>query len=138
MSRDTTRMTIQRGTAPQIPSATIDRDQQRLVGQRIEQGAQFARHVEALGEKAVDRVADAGDDEDRERDFHLAGGDRPDDDRHQNDAAQRNDIWNTQLGRFPATGLIYDPALCGIEPVVIYIVYARSRLRAIAGSRNSS
>jgi hypothetical protein len=91
MSRETTRITIQRG--------------------------QFAGHVEAFGEKAIDCVADAGDDKEREGDFHLAGGNRPDDNRHQQDAGQRNDIRNTQLGRFPATGLIFtgDSALCRVN-----------------------
>src|SRR6185369_15770707 len=101
-----------------------DRHQQRLVGERVEQGAQLARHVEPLGEKAVDGVADAGNDEDREGDFHLAGNDRPDDDRHQDDAAQRNDIRNAQLGRFPGSRPQSGP--WRVLPVLIYIVYAPS------------
>ena len=66
MSRDTTRMTSQRGITSVMPSVTIDRDDQRLVGQRIEIGAELARHAEALGEKAVDRVAHAGGEEQQE------------------------------------------------------------------------
>src|SRR3984957_12515611 len=81
----------------------IDRDQQRLVRERIEQRPQFAGHIEALGEKTVDRVANARDDEDRKSDFHLVGGNRPHDNRHQQDATERNDIWNTHgASRLPA------------------------------------
>ena len=88
MSRDTTRITSQRGITPVMPSVDVDRDDQRLVGERIEIGAELGRHAEALGEEAVDGVADAGGEEQQERDPHLARRDRPDDDRHQQDARQ--------------------------------------------------
>jgi len=39
----------------------VDRDQQALVGQGIEQRPDLALHVEALGEEPVDCVTDAGD-----------------------------------------------------------------------------
>src|SRR4029079_976672 len=111
----------------------IDRDQQRLVGERIEQGAQFALHVEALGQEAVDGVADACNDEDCEGNPHLAGDDRPDDDRHQNDASQCNDIWNAQLGRFPASGP--GSGAWRDRPVLIYIVYVRSACEPLQDRR---
>ena len=38
----------------------VDRHNQRFVGQRIDVGAEFAGHMEALGEKAVHGVADPG------------------------------------------------------------------------------
>ena len=61
----------------------VDRHDQHLVGQRIEIGAELGLHAEALGQEAVDRVADAGGEEQQERQAHLSGGDRPDDHRHQ-------------------------------------------------------
>ena len=45
----------------------IDRHDQRLVGERVEIGAELARHVEALGKKAIDRVADPGRQEQRRK-----------------------------------------------------------------------
>ena len=72
MSRDTTRMTSQQRQRAGDAQRHIDRDDQRLVGQRIEIGAELARHVEALGEKAVDGVADPGDQEQHKGDPHLA------------------------------------------------------------------
>src|ERR1051326_7026907 len=74
----------------------VDRHDQGLVGERIEIGAEFARHVEALGQEAVDGVADAGDHEQREGGEHLSRNNRPDHDRHQDDARQSNQVWNTQ------------------------------------------
>src|SRR6185437_3787255 len=93
---------------------------QRFVSQGVEQRAELARHVEALGEKAVDRIADPGDDEDHKGDLHLAGSDGPDDDRDQKDPAQRDDVrngvWNTLTAlpgyRFDFTE---NPALCGLS-----------------------
>ena len=38
----------------------IDRNQQRLVGERIEIGAEFRAQIEFFGDKAVDRVGNAG------------------------------------------------------------------------------
>ena len=64
---------------------------------------------EALGEEAVDRVADAGRQEQHEGNPHGARRrDRPDHDRHQQNAPQRNEIRNTQGNpgsrRAPASG----------------------------------
>src|SRR5664279_2128942 len=74
----------------------VDRDDQRLVGERIEIGTQFGGHAEALGEKAVDGVAHAGGQEQHEGNPHRAGRDRPDHDRHQQNAPQRYEVRNIQ------------------------------------------
>ena len=99
----------------------VDRNDQHLVGERIEIGAELGGHAEALGEEAVDRIADGGHHEQQERNAHLAGRDRPHDDGHQQNAPKRNQIWNTQsaaptaasLGRAPmvASGAPHDPRL---------------------------
>ena len=83
MSRETTRMTSQSGIGADDRERDIDRNQHRLVGERVEIGAERGRHAEALGQKAVDRVADAGGEEQAERDPHFIGCDRPDHHRHQ-------------------------------------------------------
>jgi len=75
----------------------IDRHDHRLVGERIEIGAKLGRHAEALGEKAVDRVADAGCQEQQEGNPHLAGGDRPNQDRHQQNAGKRDKVRYAQI-----------------------------------------
>ena len=59
MSRETTRITIQSGITAGDAERDVDRHDQHLVGERIEIGAELGRHAEALGEEAVDRVADA-------------------------------------------------------------------------------
>ena len=66
ISRDTTRITSQPRDFPVDPERDIDRNDQRLVGERVEIGAEHGGHVEALGEKAVDGVADAGGEEQHE------------------------------------------------------------------------
>ena len=96
MSRDTTRMTIQQRDHLGDAERHVDRDDQHLVGQRIEIGAEFGLHAEALGQEAVDRVADGGGQEQQEGQPHLSAGDRPDDHRHEEDARQRDEIRNTQ------------------------------------------
>ncbi len=82
MSRETTRMTSEIGKRGGDTKRNVNRNDQRLVGQRIDVGAEFARHMEALGEKAVDGVADAGGQKQKKSNAHLAGRDRPDHDRH--------------------------------------------------------
>ena len=67
MSRETTRITSEIGKRAGDAKRDIDRHDQRLVGQRVEIGAKLARHVEALGEKAVHRIADPGNQEQRKR-----------------------------------------------------------------------
>src|ERR1700688_952404 len=74
----------------------VDRYDQRLVGQGIEIGAELARHVEALGEEAIDAVADPGRQEQEKGDAHPARRDRPDHDRHQQDTSQGNEVRDTQ------------------------------------------
>ena len=71
------------------PERDIDRDQHRLVGERIEIGAELGRHAEAFRQEPVHGVADAGGEKQGECDLHLARSDRPDHDRHQQDAAKR-------------------------------------------------
>src|SRR3954468_6242407 len=73
----------------------VDRDDERLVSERVEIRAERARHVEALGEEAVDGVTDARRQEQHERNPHGARIDRPDDDRHQQNTPQLNEVRNT-------------------------------------------
>jgi len=120
MSRETTRITIQRGMAPDA-QCHVDRDQERLVGERVEESTQLARHVEALGQEAIDGVADAGDQEHTERNLHLARHDGPDDDRDQHDAAQGDDVRNTHAA-LPGTRCDLKSGPLQAEPVDIYIV----------------
>ena len=74
----------------------VDRHDQRLVSQRIDERAELAGHVEALGDEAVDRIADPGRQKQKEGGPHLPRHDRPDHDRDQHDASQCNEVWNTQ------------------------------------------
>ena len=60
------------------------------VNDLVVQGAELGRHVEALGEKTVDQIAQPGHQEQQEGNLHLAGRDRPDHDRHQQDTRKRN------------------------------------------------
>jgi hypothetical protein len=60
MSRETTRMTSEIGNTPAMPSARRSTRSAPCRPKRIEECAEFACHVEALGEEAVDRVADPG------------------------------------------------------------------------------
>ena len=64
-SRETTRMASQPGSTPTTDKRHVDRDEQRLVGERVDIGAELAAHVEAPGDEAVDRVRNAGGDEQR-------------------------------------------------------------------------
>ena len=66
-SRKTTRMTTKSSISPRMPSVTIDADDQRLVGQRIEIDAQRRGLVERLGDIAVEGVRRARQQEQRER-----------------------------------------------------------------------
>src|ERR1700693_1441751 len=52
--------------------------------------------MEALGEEAVDPVADAGRQKQEKGYTHPARGDRPDHDRHQQDTSQGNEVCDTQ------------------------------------------
>src|SRR3569623_676554 len=61
-SRDTTRKPIPR---------EIDRDQTGLVGDRVEQRTKLGRHVEALGKKPVDGIAQARHGELHDGHHHL-------------------------------------------------------------------
>src|SRR4029077_20006593 len=75
----------------------VNRNQHGLVGERVEVSAELGCHPEAFGEEAVDGIADPGGEKQHEGHAHLARRDRPDHDRHQEDAAQRNEIWNAQI-----------------------------------------
>src|SRR5262249_15494865 len=66
-------------------------------GEGVEVGPELGPHAERLGEKTVDGIADAGSEEQDECDPHLACRDRPDHDRHQQDAAERNEVRNAQV-----------------------------------------
>src|SRR5260370_30542205 len=67
-------------------------------------GTKIAGHAEALGEKAVDRVAYAGNKKDQKRDLHLVRPDRPNDDRHQQNAADGDQVGKVQDGEPKSTG----------------------------------
>ena len=95
----------------------IDRDDQRLVGQRIDQSAKLARHMKALGEKAVDGVADPGSHEEEKGGPHLARRDRPDHNRHENNASQCDEIRNTQT-QAPALNHLYSRAARLAHPAI--------------------
>ena len=75
-----------------------DRDEQQLVGERIEIGAELRRPAEALGEKAVDAVRDARDDEGEECRLRLSRNQEPENDRHQDDPAECDEIGDIQGG----------------------------------------
>ena len=66
----------------------IDADDQELVGERVEIGAELGLPVVALGEVAVDGIADAGTDEHEEGASGLAGEQHPEDHRHRDDAGR--------------------------------------------------
>ena len=74
----------------------IDPDQQRLVGERVEIGAELGRGVQSLGQEAVDRIADACKHEKPEREHEIAGYDQIDHDRHQQQAADGDEIGEVQ------------------------------------------
>ena len=65
-----------------------DRDEQRLVGDRVEIGAELGGGVEALGDEAVGRVRQPGEDEEHRRLDEAVGDHQPDD---QRDADQPRD-----------------------------------------------
>ena len=87
-SRLTTSTISQAGSAPLKPSVHEDRDEQRLVGDRIEIGAELRGCVEALGDEPVRRIRHAGDDEEHRRLDEAVGDHQPDD---QRDADQPGD-----------------------------------------------
>ena len=59
-SRNTTRITSQVGRVAGEAERDEEADDQRLVGDRIEQRAEIGALVEMLGDIAVDRIGDAG------------------------------------------------------------------------------
>src|SRR5215471_5796623 len=59
-------------------------------------GAKIAGHAQALGEIAIDCIAQAGNEKNQKRDLHLARCDRPHDDRHQKNAADGNKVGKVQ------------------------------------------
>jgi hypothetical protein len=75
----------------------VDRDQHRLVRERIKIGTELGAHAKALGQKAVDGVGDAGCQEQGKCEAHLACRDRPNHDRHQQDTAKGDKVGNAQL-----------------------------------------
>src|SRR5262249_26460411 len=62
-----------------------------------EEGDMRGGNGEALGKKPAEGIAEAGSEKGDECDPHLARRNRPDHDRHQQDAAERNEIWNAQI-----------------------------------------
>jgi hypothetical protein len=69
-----------------------DADDQQLVGERVEVGTELGLPAERLGEVAVDRVGDAGDDKQNEGELRLPGDEEPEDDRHQDHPQQRDEV----------------------------------------------
>ena len=80
-SRDTTTMASQPGSTPTTDRRDVDRDEERLVGERVDIGAELAAHVEAPGDEAVDRVRDSRHDEQEEGQRPCALPDHDDDER---------------------------------------------------------
>jgi hypothetical protein len=76
----------------------IDRHQQRLVGERIEIGAELAAPTPAAGDGAIDAVADAGHDEGEEGEAEGLRDDQPDGDRHQQQAGDGDEIGEVHHG----------------------------------------
>jgi hypothetical protein len=70
----------------------IDADQQQLVGQGIEIGTELGHAVIILGNEAVDGIGDPGGDEDGEGKAKIAGNDQPNEQRHHEDAGNRQQI----------------------------------------------
>ena len=93
MSRLTTAITSHRQMAGKAQS-DIDADQQRLVGDRVEIGAELAVPAKALGEEAVGGVGQSRQQEQQEGRLHLVGDDQPHDERNEHDAPERKGIGN--------------------------------------------
>src|SRR5262249_28094578 len=95
MSRETTRMTSQPGMASAMPSATQIETSMALSAR----GSGWGRGPPAdrVGENPVAGRADAGGEEQADGAPPRARRDRPDHDRHQQDAAERNEVRNAQV-----------------------------------------
>ena len=98
MSRDTTTMASQPGSTPMTASADVDRDEQRLVGDGVEIGAELGAHVEAPGDEAVDGVRSACHDEQQEGSRPLPLPDHDDHEGHEEQAADRDQIRDGHAG----------------------------------------
>ena len=83
------------------PKRHVDRNDQNLICQGIKVGTDLGRHSEALGQKAVDAVADASNQKEDKCNRHLVRSDGPDHYRHQQDASKRDEIGKAQ-GYIPA------------------------------------
>jgi hypothetical protein len=73
-------------------------DEQGLVGDRVEIGAKLGVPAEALGKIAIGRIGEARKQEQYEGRRHLMGDDQPHDERHQDDARQRQRVGDIHEG----------------------------------------
>lgn len=87
------------GNEPGQTQADEAGNQQQLVRQRIEQGSEPAAPAETAGEKTVQRIAGAGQDEQQQGLAVSPGEDRPGDRRHQQKAQQGQQVGQAMHGR---------------------------------------
>ena len=76
----------------------IDADEEGLVGYRVEIGAKLGVPAEALGKIAIGRIGEARKQKQHEGRRHLMSDDQPHDERHQDDARQRQRVRDIHEG----------------------------------------
>ena len=96
-SRDTAAMHQPQRQFAHVAQHHEDADQQQLVGHRIEIGAELGALVELARHEAVDAVRNAGDQKARQRPIHARLQQRQHDDRHQQEAQDRDQIGDRQI-----------------------------------------
>ena len=95
--------------------------QQGLVGQRIENRAEAALEMEALGDEAVEAVGHAGDGEHHQRHGVFLILEQQDQHRHQGDAEDRDQVG--QLGKAQhRDARVWGPAPVRVSPPAIIMV----------------
>ena len=92
ISRLTTATTSHKGISSAHRKGDVDADDQDLVGQRVEIGAKLACPLEALGEIAVDGVADSCQEKHEERGPRVAVDKQPEDHGNGHDPRQSDEI----------------------------------------------
>ena len=138
-SRNTTRMASQSGSTCHRGQRDIHRHQQRLVGHRVEQRAHRVASAVAAGQPAVERVGQAGGEEQEERRDQLLQHE-PDRHRHHAEPGEVmtfGSVSSVAVGRCAAS----DPS--GIEaafPAAAFLVAAfrRATLRRVLSGRSVS
>ncbi len=99
-----------------VAQADEDADQQRLVGERIEITAQHRSCVELLGQESVQRVGQAGGDEQPEREPDPVRDNEPHDDRHRQHPAKRDQVRHQQMNARPGHWLFWNSGRSGSGP----------------------